>query len=268
MAPTPTRSSLGASIRGARIARGWTQRDLASQAGIPQSVVSAIETGVGVRIDTLERVCTALGGELRLEARLPFGGEGRGQVDTAHARCVGAARRLLASEGYACATEESVTDGAWRGWIDLVAYCPKTRRLVVVEIKSELRDAGALERQVDRYTRCCLEVARRRGWAVAEIVVLVLVLATTEADAFLVANRDVMGSAFPVRGREAVTCLLDRGPIRGRLLLMIDPQRRGRRVLGRSRADRRRTAAPYRDRSTFLSSIATRGGQRRRSPVR
>jgi hypothetical protein len=137
----------------------------------------------------------------------------------------------------------------------------------VVEVKSELRDAGALERQVDRYARCCLDVARRRGWAVAEIVVLVLVLATTEADAFLVANRDVLDSAYPVRGREAIACLLDRGPIRGRLLLMIDPRRRGRRVLGRSRADHRRTAAPYRDRSAFLSSIAVRGGQRGRSPA-
>jgi len=265
MAPDPTRSSLAASIRGARIARGWTQRDLASRAGIPQSVVSAIETGDGVRIDTFERVCAALDGNLRLEAHLPFAGEGRGQVDAAHARCVGAARRLLASEGYVCATEESVTDGAWRGWIDLVGYCPRTRRLVVVEVKTDLRDAGALERQVERYTRHCLEVARRRGWRVAEIVVVVLVLATAEADAFLVANRDVMESAFPVRGRAAISCLLDRGPIRGRLLLMIDPRRRGRRVLGRSRADRRRTAAPYRDRPAFLASITTDGSRRGRS---
>lgn len=252
------RQSFGVSIRTSRLARGWTQRDLASRAGIRQSVVSAIEAGGGVRIDTLELVCAALDGELRLEPRLPFAGEGRGQVDAGHARCVGAARRLLASEGYVCATEEPVADGAWRGWIDLVGYCPTTRRLVVVEIKTQLRDAGGLERQVDRYARRCLEVARRRGWVVAEIVVLVLVLATSEADAFLVANDDVMGSAFPIRGREAIACLLDRGPIRGRLLLMIDPSRRGRRVLGRSRADHRRTPAPYRDAAAFLSSIAGR----------
>jgi hypothetical protein len=214
-----------------------------------------VESGDGARIETLEKLCVALGGELRLEARLPFAGLGAGQSDAAHARCVGAARRILAAAGYECATEQLVTDGPWRGWIDLLGYCARTRRLVVVEIKTELRDAGGLERQVDRYARRCLDVARHHRWQVTELAVVVLVLATAEADAFLIANREVMMSAFPVRGREAIGALVDRGHVRGRMLLMLDPRRRGRRALSRSRVDGRRTTAPFRDARDYLAAV-------------
>src|SRR5674476_1412843 len=100
MASVP-RSRFGATIRTGRIARGWTQRQLADRAGVPQSVVSAVETGGGGELATLERVCVALGGELRLEAHLSYAGDGSRQVDLGHARCVGAARRLLEASGCA-----------------------------------------------------------------------------------------------------------------------------------------------------------------------
>jgi transcriptional regulator with XRE-family HTH domain len=249
----------GATIRTSRIARGWTQRQLADRACVPQSVVSTIETGGGGELATLERVCVALGGVLRLEAQIPYAGDGPRQLDLGHARCVGRARRLLEAAGYACVTEQEVIDGPWRGRIDLLGFDATIRRLLVVEVKTELHDAGGLERQVDRYARLCLDVARRRGWRVAEVAVAVLVLATAEADAFLFANREVMAGAFPIRGRAAIECLLDRKPIRGRLLLMLDPCRRGRRAVGRSRADGRRTPAPYRDYRAFVRAISGKG---------
>ena len=165
MASIP-RTTLGVTIRTGRIARGWTQRQLADRACMPQSVVCAVEAGEGGQIATLERLCVALDGELRLEAHLPYAGEGSRQVDLGHARCVGAARRLLEASGCTCVTEQEVMDGPWRGRIDLLGFDATVRRLVVVEVKTELRDAGGLERQVDRYARLCLDVARRRGWRV------------------------------------------------------------------------------------------------------
>lgn len=255
MASVP-RTTFGVTIRTGRIARGWTQRQLAGRACLPQSVISAVEAGEGGEIATLERICVALGGELRFEAHLPYAGEGSRQVDLGHARCVGAARRLLEASGYACVTEQEVMDGPWRGRIDLLAFDATARRLVLVEVKTELRDAGGLERQVDRYARLCMEVARRHGWRVGEVAVAVLALATAETDAFLVANREVMAGGFPIRGRAAIGCILDREPIRGRLLLMLDPRRRGRRVVGRARADGRRTPAPYRDYRAFVAAIS------------
>lgn len=265
MAPSSTRTAFGASIRTARIARRWTQRDLADRAGLPQAVVWAVEGGEGALVGSLERICLALDGELRLEARLPYSGEGPRQADRGHARCIGAARRVLEASGYTCATEQEVADGPWRGSIDLLGFDAVARRLVLVEVKTELRDAGALERQVERYVRLCMGVARRLGWQPRELVVVVLVLATAEADAFLVANREVMAGAFPVRGREAIAALLDGASIRGRALLMIDPLRRGRNALRRARVDGRRTPAPYRDYGSFVMAIeGNRGGGRRR----
>jgi hypothetical protein len=221
-------------------------------------VIWAIEAGDGALVESLERVCGALDGELRLEARLPFAGSGPRQTDLGHARCIGAVRRLLEASGYTCATEQVVVDGPWRGFVDLLGFDAIAHRLVLVEIKTELRDAGALERQVERYASRCLDVARRLGWRVQELAVVVLVLATADADAFLIANREAMAGAFPVRGREGVGCVLDRGTIRGRVLLMLDPLRRGRRALGRARVDGRRTAAPYRDYGSFVASLGRR----------
>ena len=259
MASAP-RAAFGVTIRTARIARGLTQRQLSDRACVPQSVISAVEAGEGGEIATLERICVALDGVLRLEAHLPYAGDGSRQVDLGHARCVGAARRLLVASGYRCATEQEVVDGPWRGRIDLLGFDMASRRLVVVEVKTELHDAGGLERQVDRYARLSLTVARRHGWRVREVAVAVLVLATTEADAFLIANREVMAGAFPTRGRAAIECILDGEPIRGRMLLLIDPCRRGRRVVCRARTDGRRTPAPYRDYRAFVAAIS---GQRR-----
>jgi transcriptional regulator with XRE-family HTH domain len=75
-----SRTTLGVTIRTGRIARGWTQRQLADRACVPQSVVCAVEAGEGGQIATLERMCVALGGELRLEAHLPYAGEGSRQI--------------------------------------------------------------------------------------------------------------------------------------------------------------------------------------------
>ena len=251
----PERATPGAMIRSARKSRGWTQEELGSRCRLSRSGIAAIESGGNTGIETLARVCDALDGELVIEARFPFAGTGRPQLDRGHAKCVGFVRRLLESAGYDCATEQEVLDGAWRGWIDLVGYQAALRRLVIVEVKTELHDVGALDRQVNRYVRLCLAVAARNGWSVAEIVVIVVVLATTANDAFLVANREVLGAAFPIRGRVAVACLLDGGPVRARMLLMLDPRRRGRRSLLRTMADGRRTAAPYADYRSFVAAL-------------
>lgn len=251
---------IGAAIRDARRACGWSQAELGARSALSQSAIAAIEKGCAGRIDTLERICAGLGGELVLDMRLPFAGDGPPQVDPGHARCVGSMRRLLESAGHVCATEQEILDGPWRGWIDLVAYDSTLRRLVIVEVKTELQDAGALDRQVGRYVRLCLDVARRNGWSVVEIAVIVVVLASAGNDAFLIANRQVLGAAFPIRGRRAISCVLDRGPIHARMLLMIDPRRRGRRALLRSAADGRRTAAPYTNYRAFVATLdAARG---------
>lgn len=56
---------LGAQIRAAREARGWSQTELATRAGLRQHAVSRLEAGdVVPTLTTLERIADALEAEL------------------------------------------------------------------------------------------------------------------------------------------------------------------------------------------------------------
>jgi transcriptional regulator with XRE-family HTH domain len=55
------RQSLAAQIRSARRAKGWTQDDLAEQAGVAPGTVLRIEKGENVRQGNLRAVLDALG---------------------------------------------------------------------------------------------------------------------------------------------------------------------------------------------------------------
>ena len=54
---------MGKTIRRARRAMGWSQRELASRAGMGQSHVLRVEQGSDVRLSTLQRLADALGAE-------------------------------------------------------------------------------------------------------------------------------------------------------------------------------------------------------------
>jgi transcriptional regulator with XRE-family HTH domain len=55
-------------VQQARRSRGWTQRKLATRAGVPQSTIGRIEAGlVDPRASTLERVLAACGEEFGVE---------------------------------------------------------------------------------------------------------------------------------------------------------------------------------------------------------
>ncbi|MBM3568722.1 MAG: helix-turn-helix domain-containing protein [Alphaproteobacteria bacterium] len=57
---------LGARLKAARLARGLSQAAMARRAGCPQSLVSRLESGGGVRLAAVAAVARALGFELRL----------------------------------------------------------------------------------------------------------------------------------------------------------------------------------------------------------
>lgn len=64
-----TRLQLGAIIRRYRRQRGWTQSDLAAQAGVRQATISQIEAGKDVRYSTIADVFAALELELVVQPR-------------------------------------------------------------------------------------------------------------------------------------------------------------------------------------------------------
>lgn len=58
--PSPDWAAVGQRVRRWREARGWTQVELAAAAGINDCTVSHLESGHGLQVYTLWRICGAL----------------------------------------------------------------------------------------------------------------------------------------------------------------------------------------------------------------
>lgn len=170
------------------------------------------------------------------------------QRDAVHARCSGYVDRRLMSLGWQTRGEVTIVRGRIRGWIDLLAYDPRRRILLVVEIKAWIDDLGSVERQLDWYVREAPAIGRELGWRPQRVVGWVLALATADIDETMRRNRDVIDRAFPGRARDLRGVLADRDPDPpSRGIALIDPRNRRRTWLIASRADGRRSVAPYRD---------------------
>jgi len=249
-----TSATIGAALLRCRRDRGWSQARLAAESGVPQTVVSTIERAVHQNppLETVRVLCEALDAELIVDIR-PARLVGKSdQKDPAHAACVAATRRILERVGWMTASEVEISTGRARGFIDLLAFDPFTRRILVIEVKTEIRDVGGLERQVGWYVRAAPAAALRLGWHGRSVAGIVVALATTAVDAAVLANRDELAAAFPVRGRAVREVLLAGGSIDRRGLTLLDPLRRGTAGLIALAADGRRTPAPYRDYAAFL----------------
>jgi hypothetical protein len=130
-----------------------------------------------------------------------------------------------------------------RGWIDLLAFETATRILLVIEVKTELHDLGALERTMNWYEREAPWAARRLGWNPHRVIGLLAFLATDANDEGLKTNRAVFDEAFPLRTRVLMELVAGslRGPLVGsRGVAMVDPRSRRRDWLRSTRIDGRR----------------------------
>lgn len=65
--PTPAyrweeKETFGTKIKAIRIAKNWTQTELAKRSGVPQGQISRLETSVGIpRLDIAQKLVAALG---------------------------------------------------------------------------------------------------------------------------------------------------------------------------------------------------------------
>jgi transcriptional regulator with XRE-family HTH domain len=179
-----------------------TQHQLAVATGVTRGYIANIERGRGnPSLELVDRIAAALELEIELVARSPFVIGGDRQRDLVHARCSGYVDRRLRAAGWLTAREVEIIQGRSHGWIDLLAFDPKTGTLLVIEIKTRLDDLGAIERQLGWYERSSFDVTRRSGWRPTRTIGWLLVLASDEVEAFLRANRDLMAHAFPTRSR-------------------------------------------------------------------
>ncbi|MDP9272596.1 MAG: hypothetical protein M3O93_03550, partial [Chloroflexota bacterium] len=96
-----------------------------------------------------------------------------------------------------------------RGVIDILAFHPGRRVVLVIELKTQLVDLHELLAQVDRYRRLARQIARGRGWnADTEGVWVVMHEAMTNRRR-VAAYKSVLRVALPDDGRAARRWLLD-----------------------------------------------------------
>ena len=228
---------------------GTSQTAVAEALGISRSHYAAIEHArANPSIRLVERIGQVLGVRLELQSTPIIVIPSARIRDSLHACCSGYVARRLAAAGWDVRREVLIQDGRLRGWIDLLAYDPRTRTVLIIEIKTALDDIGGVERQVGWYERT-VATAIPDEWQASRIGSWVLLLATAEADEAVARHRVPLGQAFPARAT-TMRGLLDGGtPHRiERGLALVDPRSRRRDWLVAARTDGRRTPIPYQDR--------------------
>lgn len=192
---------LGLSIRALRIRRGLRQLDAARMAGVSRSTVSAIERGaIGrVALETLGRLASVVGADI--DVRVRWRGEQLDRLlDEGHARLVDTMARRLRDQGWEVAVEVTFSIRGERGSIDLLAYHPVGRALLIVEIKSVMPDFQATVAAHDRKMRLGSEIARQRGWSARSTSRLLVIEAGSTARDRVRRLDAAMEAAYPVRG--------------------------------------------------------------------
>ena len=181
-----TSVSSGSERRSARCASrsGLSQRVLAMRIGRSQAYVSLVERGriAGFTIVEAEAIRRGLGATLVLGIEAPVLVAGSRQRDAAHARCVAYVARRLIRDGWIVRREVQIGTPGRPGWIDVLAYNPESRVLLVIEVKTELTDLGGLERQLGWYSREARRAVRGLGWNPIEVAPVALLLSTKTND--------------------------------------------------------------------------------------
>ena len=170
---------IGAWVRSERRRLGLRQADLAARAGVGRSTVARLECGnlSEMNVATARAVAGAAGMELPFEPRSRRRASVERQVDWRHAALVEAVIGRLGGLGWETTAEHSFNDYGDRGSVDVAAWHPDCRALLLVEVKSDLRDVQATLHALDIKRRVAPNSLRvERGWH-AKTLGVVMVMA-------------------------------------------------------------------------------------------
>ena len=96
-----------------------------------------------------------------------------------------------------------------RGVVDIVAWHPGRRAIVVIELKTDIVDVNQLIGKVGEKARLIRQVVRDRGWDPLTVSTWVIVASGRTNRARLAAHRAVLRAAFPADGRALRSWLSD-----------------------------------------------------------
>lgn len=231
----------GRGVRALRLRKRWRQDDLAAAADVSRGVIGRIESGHAERVTiaTLDKVAAALGG--RVACRLTWNGEGLDRLlDAEHAAIVEAVVRTLRVSEWLVATEVSFSIYGERGSIDVLAFHPEERVVLVVEVKSVVPDVQATLVALDRKERLARQIARERGWEAVAVARLLVVGENRTARRRIEAHSATFGNMFPHRAREIRGWLASpdsRHPVHGLWFLSGATQAGAKQRIGRDRRE-------------------------------
>jgi transcriptional regulator with XRE-family HTH domain len=200
-------AALGASIRALRHRRGWRQADLARRSGVSASLVSLLEAGRADRLSVspIRRVARAL--DVRLAWDAGFRGPELARLrDADHARLTELLVRRLERLGWVVAAEASFDHYGERGRIDVLAYHPATRTLLVVEVKTLIVDVQAILGGLSVKQRVAPAAARAMGWRPTAVTPALVVL-EGRTNRRRLAQHERLFARFTLRGRTALAWL-------------------------------------------------------------
>jgi transcriptional regulator with XRE-family HTH domain len=214
---------LGRQYRALRIRRRLRQDDVSERAGVSRSEIGRAERGEAdrLRLSTLHRIASALGA--RLEIRLTWNGEALDRLlDAGHAALVEAIVARLKIAGWERAVELSFNVWGERGSIDVLAFDPMSRTVLVVEVKSVVPDIQATLMTLDRKARLAPELARERGWDAVRVGRLLVIGESRTSRRRVASHRAIFDAALPARGiavREWLAAPSGRPPLAGLIFL-------------------------------------------------
>lgn len=194
---------IGAALRAIRTRKGWRQVDLARRARVSPPVIGRIERGgaATVPLGKLRRVASTLGARLEVFVRWD-GADLPRLLDARHAAMQEAVAGLFAAtEGWVIEPEVSFSIHGERGIIEILAWHPGRRMLLVVELKTEVVELGLLLGKMDQRRRLASNIARRLGWDPISVSTWV-VIADSRTNRRAVAARDGPPAQVPCRRSE------------------------------------------------------------------
>ena len=194
----------GTVFRTVRQRLGWRQIDVANRSGISQSVVSRIERGhVGPQsIDSVRAIAHAL--EIRVSLVAQWrGGDLDRLINRRHSALHESVARMFRDElpAWILAPEVSFSVYGERGIIDILAWHPGRRALLVIELKTDLVDMNELVGTFDRKRRLAWEVAVKRGWDPISVSAWLIVASSRTNRRRVEAHRAMLDAALPDDGR-------------------------------------------------------------------
>ena len=193
----------GITVRTVRIRRGWRQDDLAAVTHVSRAQIGRIEHGHldSIQLGRLRNVCAAL--EIRVDLMPRWRGADLDRmISSRHALLAESVVEALRRDSPEWQVFPEVSFSIWgeRGVIDLLAWHPSRRALLVIELKTEL---------VDRKQRLAAQVAAERGWDADTVSGWIVLAAGRTNERHLAAFRSTLRAAYPADARQMRAWLKD-----------------------------------------------------------